>query len=177
MPGQPHLLAESVLELHKMMEQYVSFLDEIILGSVALPEGFFRSQTSTPRDAPSTSTNVPSEEVATPIGEPLKESTPPQVPQEKWARVEAPPNQFPSWEKVLHHSQLVAAVGQAPPAFGETKQRHHHQSSEVRRAQQQREEEQLQLELAKQDLPSPKSPEPRHMVALPPDFEEVTACL
>ena len=88
MPGQPCLLAESVLELHKMMEQYVSFSDNIILGGVALPEKFFGSQTSTL----STSTDVPSKEVAIPIREPLEESTPPWVPQEKLARVEAPPN-------------------------------------------------------------------------------------
>ena len=77
MPGQPCLLAESVLELCKMMEQYVSFSDNIVLGSVSLPEGFFSSQTSTHRDALPTSTNVPAEEAAIPIGEPLEESTPP----------------------------------------------------------------------------------------------------
>ena len=89
MPGQPCLLVESLLELCKMMEQYVSFSDDIILGIVALPEGFFGSQTST---------DVPSEE-------------------------------------------------------------------------------QLQVELAKWDSSLPESLEPTHMVALPPGFEEVTACL
>ena len=64
-PGQPCLLQESVPELHKRMEHYVSFSDDIVLGSVALPEGFFGSQTSTRRDALPTSSDVSSEEVAT----------------------------------------------------------------------------------------------------------------
>ena len=173
MPGQAHLLVESILELCKTMEQYVSFLDNIIFGGVALPEGFFRSQTSTPP----TSTDVPSEEVAIPVGEPLEESTLPQLPQEKQVRVEAPLNQFPGWEKVLHSSWPVTAAGQVPPAFGEMKQRCHHWNSEMRRAQCQRVEEWLQVELAKWDSPSPKSLESTQMVTLPPGFEEVTACL
>ena len=96
MPGQPCLLVGSILELHKMMEWYVSFSDDIILGSVVLPEGFFGSQTSVSRDAPSTSTDVPSTEItmeeAAPIIGPLKESTMPQVPHEKQAKMEVPPN-------------------------------------------------------------------------------------
>ena len=87
------------------------------------------------------------EEVA-PVGGPLKESTMPWVPHEKRVKVEALPNQFPSWEKVLHPSWPVTTVGQAPVASGELKQRHCHQSSEARRAQCQRAEEQWQAELA-----------------------------
>ena len=52
MPGQPCLLARSVLELHETMEWYVSFSDDTILGSVALLERFFGSQASVSRDAP-----------------------------------------------------------------------------------------------------------------------------
>ena len=39
MPDQPCLLARSILELCEKMEWYVSFFDDIILGSVALLEG------------------------------------------------------------------------------------------------------------------------------------------
>ena len=117
MPGQAHLLTGSVLELHKMMEQYVSFSNNIILGSVALLQGFFGSQTSFSRDTLPTSTNVPSEEVTMeeipPIRGPLEESTMPLVPHGKQAKMKAPPNWFPSWEKVLHPSQLVTTMGQA----------------------------------------------------------------
>ena len=153
MPCQPHLLVGSVLELCKMIEQYVSFSDDIILGGVALLEGFFGSQASISRDALPASTDVPSKEAAmeevAPIKGPLKESTMPWVPCEKQVKVKVPPNQFPSWEKVLHPFQLVTTMGQAPLAFGELKQRHHHWSSEARRARCQRVEEQLQSELAK----------------------------
>ena len=130
MPGQPHLLAGSVLELRKMMVCYILFSDNIALGSVALLEGVFGSQTSVSRDALPNPSNVPSNEVATPIRGPLEESMLPQVLHERWVRMEAPPNQFPSWKKVLNPSWLVAAVEQAPPACEEMKRRHHHQSSE-----------------------------------------------
>ena len=148
---------------------------------MALLEVFFRSQTSISRDAPSTSTNVPSEEVTmeevATIGGPLKESTTSWVLHEKWVKMEAHPNWFPGWEKVLHPSWLVTTVGQAPSAFGELKQRYCHWSSEAGRAQCQRAKEQLQAELAEQDSSLPKSPEPIHMVAPHPGLEKVTACL
>ena len=38
--GWPHLLAGSVLELQKMMEQYIPFSDEIVFDGIALLEGF-----------------------------------------------------------------------------------------------------------------------------------------
>ena len=75
-----------------MMEQYISFSDDIILGSVALPDGFFGSQTSVSTGAPPTPSDVPPEEVVLPIGGPLGESLLPQVPCEKWVKMEAPPN-------------------------------------------------------------------------------------
>ena len=116
------------------------------------------------------------EEVA-PIGGPLKEPTTTQVPHEKQAKMEVPPNQFPGWEKVLHPSWLVTTMGQVPPASGESKQRHHHRSSEARRAQCPRAEEWVQAGQAEGDSSSPGSPEPPHVVALPPGFKKVMACL
>ena len=53
MLGQAHLLARSVLDLRKMMERYISFSDDTVLGSVALPEGFFSDKAKL-----TTSTNV-----------------------------------------------------------------------------------------------------------------------
>ena len=91
-PGQPCLLVGSVLELHKMMEHYISFSDDNIFSSVALPERFFGSQTSVSRDVLPTFTDVPTKDAAAPIRGPLEESTPPWVPHEKWVRMEAPPN-------------------------------------------------------------------------------------
>ena len=70
-----------------MVEWYISFSDDIVLGSVALPEGFFRSQTPISKDTPPTSTDIPVEEVAmeeiAPVGEPLEEPTTTWVPHEK----------------------------------------------------------------------------------------------
>ena len=126
------------------MEQYVSFSDDIVLGSVALPEGFFRNQAESTisRDALLASTNVPIDEVAmeevAPIGGPLEEPPILWVPHEEQVRVQVPPNWFPGWEKVLHPSQLVATVGPNSPTLGESKQRYCHWSSEARRAQCQR---------------------------------------
>ena len=84
------------------------------------------------------STDIPSEEATmeevAPIGGPLEEPTTTWVPHEKQANMEVPPNQFPSWKKVLHPSQPVTTMGQVPPASGESKQRHCHKSSEARRA-------------------------------------------
>ena len=117
------------------------FSDDAVSGGVALPEGFFGSQTPILKDTldtPSTSTDIPSKEVAmeevAPIGGPLKEPTTMQVPHEKQAKMVVPPGQFPSWEKVLHPSQPVSTVGQVPLASGESKRRHCHRSSEARRA-------------------------------------------
>ena len=43
-------LAGSVLELQRMVEQYVPFSDDVVFGSVALLEWFFRSHTSISTD-------------------------------------------------------------------------------------------------------------------------------
>ena len=78
MPGQPHLLVRSVLELHETMEGYVSFSNDVVLGSVVLMEGFFGNctQLTISRDALPTSTDVPSEEDAlektAPLGGPQR---------------------------------------------------------------------------------------------------------
>ena len=142
-----------------MMEWYISFSDDIILGGVALLQGFFRSQaeSTVSRDALPASTDVPTDEVA--------------------MKVQVPLNQFPSWEKVLHLSQPVATTGQTSPTFGESKWRYCHQSSEARRARCQRVEEWLQAEQAERDSPSPESLGPIQIVAPPPGFKKVMACL
>ena len=162
----------SILVLHKMMEQYVSFSSDAVLGGVALFEGFFRSQSPILKDALDTlptSTDIPFKEVAmeevAPIGGPLKEPITTQVPHEKQAKVEVPLNWFPSWEKVLHPSWLVTTMGQVPPASGELKQKYHHKRSEARRAQCQRAEEQVQAGQEEGDSSSPGSLEPLHVVA------------
>ena len=175
--GQPSLLVGSVLELQKMMEQYISFSDDIILDGVALLEGYFGSQTSVSTDALPAPSNVPSEEVATPVSWPLKESMLLWVPHEKWVKVEAPPNQFLGWEKVQHPSQPVATVGQAPQACCDMKQKHWHQSSKVRKVWCQRAEEQMQVRITKRDSPSSEPLEPTHIVAPLLGFERVMACL
>ena len=72
-----------------MMEQYVSFSDDIILGGVALLEGFFRNQTepTISRHALPVSTDVPSDEITmkevAPIGGPPEEPTMSWMPHEK----------------------------------------------------------------------------------------------
>ena len=101
----------------------------------------------------------------------------PQMPCEKWVKIEAPPNQFPGWKEVLHPSQLVTAAGQMPLAARDTKQKPCHQSSELRRAQCQRAEELLQVGLTKSASPSPEPLEVLYAVALPLGFERVTAYL
>ena len=98
------------------------FPDDVIPGNVALPEGFFGSQASISTDTPPTPSDIPPEEVAAHLlAGPLRNLCCPQVPHEKWVKMETPPSQFLGWEKVLHPSQPVATVGQAPPACGDMK--------------------------------------------------------
>ena len=56
MPGQPCLLVGSILELREMMEQYVSFFDDTVLGGVASPGGFLEvwAETTVPSQPPLT---------------------------------------------------------------------------------------------------------------------------
>ena len=176
MLGWPCLLAGSVLELQRVMELYISFSNDIVPGSVALLEGFFGNQTPVSTDAPSTLWHSTWRSSHTHWQAPQGVYTS-RVPCEKWVKMEAPPNQFPGWEKVLHPSWLAATAGQAPPECENMKWRHCHQSSEVRRAWCQRAEEQLQAELAKRNSPSPEPLELMHVVDPPPGFEGVTAFL
>ena len=113
------LLAGSVLELQQVMKQYIPFLEDIVFSSVVLTEGFFGSKTPISTDALPAPCNVPPEAEATSVSRPTKESMPPWVPSEKQVKMEVPPNQFLGWEKVLHPSQLVAMVGQAPQTSGD----------------------------------------------------------
>ena len=64
--GQPHLLAGSVLELREVMKCYVSFHDNAMFGSMALPEGSLTDQpeATASRSAQPASTNSAIEEVA-----------------------------------------------------------------------------------------------------------------
>ena len=149
-PFQPCLLARSILELCEMMEWYVSFSNDDVLGSVALLEG-------TPPTPPMFHPKRMPWRKQPPSEVSLKNPPHPRCHMGKWAKIEAPQNWFPSWGKVLHPSQPVTAMGQAPLAFGESKWRHHHWSSGARRAQHQMAEEHLQAEW---DSPSPRSPEP-----------------
>ena len=73
--GQPCLLARFVLDLHKMMEKYVWFCNDIILGSVALPEGFLSNQTklTASTDVLPAPTNIPMDEVPMAEPAPIKE--------------------------------------------------------------------------------------------------------
>ena len=59
--GQPCLLVGSILKLRGVMELYISFFDDTVLGSVAPPEGFLKDQSETtiPESAQLASTNPP----------------------------------------------------------------------------------------------------------------------
>ena len=59
--GQPCLLVGSILELREVMETYVSFFYDTVLGSVAPPEGFLKDQSekTIPESAKLASTNPP----------------------------------------------------------------------------------------------------------------------
>ena len=83
--GQPCLLAWSILELREEMKCYVSFPDEAIFSSMALPEESMTTQSeeAAPKSAQPVHTNSPVEEATMMITE--EEST----------KREQPPNQFP----------------------------------------------------------------------------------
>ena len=129
--GQPCLLVGLFLELQQKMKKYVQFLEDVVFGSVALPEGFFGNKTSISTEALPASSNVLPEKEAIPVGGSPQESTPPQVPCGKQVKVEVPPNWFPAGRKYYHPSKLVATVGQTPQATGDSMRRHCHQSSEA----------------------------------------------
>ena len=143
--GQPHLLAGSILELREAMKGYVSFPNDAIFGSMALPDESLTTQLekTVPQSAQPASTNSPVEkaavkvakEEAAPIARPLEGPTTSQTPNEKPTRREHPPNQFPGWREVLHPSRLVTATRQIPLVSQSSKWRSHSKSSGERMAQ------------------------------------------
>ena len=92
------------MELREEMKCYVSFTNEDVFSGMALTEEspITQPKEATPESAQPTQANSP---VKGATAEVTKEPT----------RKEKPPNQFPSWEKVLHPSRPVAAAGQIPP--------------------------------------------------------------
>ena len=89
--GKPHLLAESVLELRKEVDFYLSFTDEEVFQGVVLPkeEGEGRPLNPSIIDAL------------------VEHCTFKPMPEEKVL-------QYAGWEKVLHPSQPVVAAGETP---------------------------------------------------------------
>ena len=109
--GKPCLLAESVKELHEEMRCYLSFSDEEVF------EGM------TPLEEMSASPGEKAEPhsmATTPAIAPEVETTP-KTAGELTAERRSP--KFPSWEKVLHPSQPVVAVGQISSPSGSLEQR------------------------------------------------------
>ena len=66
MPGQPHLLVGSILELREMIEWYVSFFDDTVLDGVAQLEVFLEdgAETTVPGRTQLASTDTPIKEAA-----------------------------------------------------------------------------------------------------------------
>ena len=69
--GQPHLLTDGILELREAMECYVSFPNDAVFGSMALPEESLTTQLvkTTPKKAQPVSTDCPIEEAAVKVAE------------------------------------------------------------------------------------------------------------
>ena len=164
------------------MEWYISFSNDTILDGVALPEWFLKDQTdlTISRDAPPTFTNVPIEEVAVedaaPIGGPLRNQLHPRYHMRSGQRWRLP--KLVPW---LGESAAPLPVSHccwtSPSGLQQVEAETPHWSSGKRRAQHQMGKECLQVEWAEQDSSLPKSPELIQIVALPPGFKEVTACL
>ena len=121
-PGQPHLLVGSILELRDSMKCYVSFPNDAIFGTMALPDESLTTQSekTIPKSAQPASTNSPIEEAALKVAEeeaasvvrPLEGPNTSQIPNEEPTRREHSPNQFPGWREGLHSSRLVTAARQ-----------------------------------------------------------------
>ena len=100
--GQPCLLAGSILELWEAMECYVSFSNDTIFGSMALPEESLTTQLekTIPESTQPVYTNSPveeaavkvTEEEAAPIVRPAEESSTFWTPNEELIRREQPQN-------------------------------------------------------------------------------------
>ena len=193
--GQPHLLVGSVLELREVMKCYISFPDNVIFSSVALPEGSLTDQpeTTIPRSTQPASTNSPIEEVAAeevtlaekaiteeaaPIGRPLEGPSTSQILREGPTRREHLPIWFPGWREVLHPSRPVTATRQVPPIPQQSRQRPCSKSFGGRRAQHQWAEEQLQVQITRSEPTSPIGLLKTAWQVTPPlGFWEVMSCL
>ena len=183
-PGQPGLLVGSILELREVIEPYISFPDDTILGGVAPPEGFLEDQPETtmsgsvqPASAKPPVEGAAAEE-ATPIWRPLEEPSTSETLSEEQTRGVMFPTQFPGWREVLHPSSLVTAAGQTPPIPHESRQMPCSWSSGERKAQHQRAEEHQQIEQTEQESLSPTGPlEMVQEVAPPLGVQKVMACL
>ena len=156
-PGQPCLLARSILELREVMGPYVSFLDDAILSGVAptrrIPGGPARdghfwehpasicqppieeatAEKAAPIEDASTQEAAPIEdaaaEEAAPIWSSQEELINSQTPSEALTKKVGSPIQFPWWREVLHPSRPVTTTGQAPLIPHESRQRACSQSS------------------------------------------------
>ena len=193
--GQPCLLVRSILKLREVMEFYVSFPNDAILSSVALPEGFLEDQPETtisgstqPASADSPIEEAAMEEAtpveeaaaeeASPIGRPQEEPNTSQTPSREPTRRESSPIWFPGWREVLHLSWPVTAARQAPLIPQESRWRPHSKSSWERRAHHQRTKEHLWIEGTKSESTlSTGLLETAWQVTPPTGFQEVMACL
>ena len=104
--GQPHLLAESVKELREEMRCYLSFSDkEVFKGVTPLEETSIN-----PAEEAESHSMATMPAIAPKVQATTKAS--------QESAVERKSPKFPRWEKVLHPSQPVVAVGQLPHPSG-----------------------------------------------------------
>ena len=111
--GQPCLLVESVKELQEEMRCYLSFSDKEVFKGVTPPEEM--SANPAEKAKPHSMATMPA--IAPKVQAATKAS------QEPATERKSP--KFPRWEKVLHPSQPVVAVGQLPHLSGSLQQRSH----------------------------------------------------
>ena len=138
------------------MRCYISFPDDAVFGSVALPDESLTTQlgitvleSAQPvyMDSPVEEAAVKvTREEAAPIVRPTEGSSTFWTPNEESPRWEHSPNQFPGWKEVLHPSRPVITTGQIPPISQGSKQRPHSKTSRERMAQCQRADEQLKTQ-------------------------------
>ena len=170
------------------MECYVSFSDNAVFGSVALPEESLTTQSekTIPKSAQPVDTDSPveeaavkvTEEEAAPIVRPADGSSTFRTLNEEPTRREDSPNWFPGWKEVLHPSWPAIAAGQIPPISQGSKQRPHSRSSRERLAQCQRADEELKVQSTKSEPTLPmQALEIAWQVTPPPGFLGVMACL
>ena len=147
--GQPHLLAESVKDLWEEMRCYLSFSDkEVFEGVTPLEETSANpAEEAEPHSTATMPAIAPKEQATTKAyQEPAMERKSPK---------------FPGWEKVLHPSQPVVAVGLLPHPSGSLEQRSHNQ----------------QTMITPTETPSPTQELVVWGATLTPGFLRVTACL